>query len=184
MDYPERARAACVAEVPNGAASGTEAPAFVDNYLAALLGQAFLLVSSAFHEVVTQHSLSVAEWRVLATLAGGRVFSIGELARTAVSKQSTVTRMLDRMAKKGQVERLAHDRDRRVTLVRITPAGNATVAHLIALAQEHEERVLAPLGAAHAAELKQGLRRLIEANTPAAPRATRRPAELVAAIDA
>ena len=140
---------------------------FVEDYLAALLAQASLLVSSAFHEVVVRHGLSVAEWRVLATLAGGRAISIGRLAEIAISKQSTVTRILDRMERKGQVVRLAHDSDRRITLVRITAKGDSTVRCLIALAREHEAHVLAPIGAAAAGELKAMLRRLIAANAEA-----------------
>jgi DNA-binding MarR family transcriptional regulator len=86
-----------------------------------------------------------------------------------VIKQPTVTRLLDRMEAKGQVERLPHDSDRRVTLVRITPAGARTVAKLMELAREHEHRVLEPFGLARAEELKATLRRMIElhAHAPA-----------------
>jgi DNA-binding MarR family transcriptional regulator len=135
---------------------------FVDGYLAALLAQASHLISTEFHEVVRAQGLSVSEWRVLASLAGGEPISIGQLAEVAVLKQPTVTRMLDRMEAREQVERLAHDSDRRVTLVRITPGGNRVVARLIALAREHEARVLEPFGLARAEELKATLRRIIE----------------------
>ena len=135
---------------------------FVDTYLAALLAQASHLISSEFHEVVREHGLSVSEWRVLASLAGGKPISIGRLAQLAVLKQPTVTRLLDRMQARGQVERLGHDGDRRVTLVRITAAGSRTVAKLIALAREHEQRVLEPFGLARAEDLKTTLRRIIE----------------------
>ena len=135
---------------------------FVDGYLAALLAQASHLISSEFHEVVREHGLSVSEWRVLASLAGAKPISIGQLAQAAVMKQPTVTRVLDRMAARGQVERLGHDGDRRVTLVRITAAGSRTVSRLIALAREHEERVLEPFGLTRAEELKATLRRIIE----------------------
>jgi DNA-binding MarR family transcriptional regulator len=135
---------------------------FVDSYLAALLAQASHLISSEFHEVVRAHGLSVAEWRVLASLAGGKAVSIGQLAQAAVMKQPTVTRLLDRMAARGQVERFGHDGDRRVTLVRITAAGSRTVSRLIALAREHEARVLEPFGLTRAEELKTTLRRIIE----------------------
>ena len=135
---------------------------FVDHYLAALLAQASHLISSEFHAVVRANGLSVSEWRVLASLAGGEPIPIGQLAQVAVLKQPTVTRMLDRMEAKRQVERLAHDGDRRVTLVRITPAGSRMVEHLIALAREHEQRVLEPFGLARAEDLKATLRRIIE----------------------
>ena len=138
------------------------APAFVDDYLAALLAQASQLISAEFHEVVRAHGISVPEWRVLASLAGGEAISIGQLAEVAVTKQPTLTRQLDRMAAKGQVERLANDGDRRVTLVRITPAGARMVAKLIDLAREHERRVLEPFGLKRAETLKNTLRRIIE----------------------
>lgn len=135
---------------------------FVDNYLAALLAQASHLISSEFHEVVRRHGLSVSEWRVLASLAGSEPISVGRLAEVAVLKQPTITRMLDRMEARQQVERLAHDADRRITLVRITATGKRTVARLIALARGHEARVLEPFGLKRAEELKVTLRRMID----------------------
>lgn len=152
-------------KVPDG-----EALRFVDDYLPALLAQASHLISSEFHVVARQHGLSVSEWRVLATLSGGAAISIGQLAQISVTKQPTVTRLLDRMEAKRQVERLPHDSDRRVTLVRITRTGARTVAKLIDLAREHEHRVLEPFGLERAEELKNTLRRMIElhAGAPAA----------------
>jgi DNA-binding MarR family transcriptional regulator len=134
---------------------------FVDDYLPALLAQASQLISSEFHRVARQHGFSVSEWRVMASLAGGTAISIGQLAQVTVTKQPTVTRLLDRMEARGQVERLPHDSDRRVTLVRITPAGTHAVEHLMDLAREHERRVLEPFGLARAEELKRTLRHII-----------------------
>jgi DNA-binding MarR family transcriptional regulator len=160
MNNPYRA-----SDVPTPQRAQAEPLRFVDDYLPALLAQASQLISSEFHVVARQHGFSVAEWRVLATLAGGEAVSIGRLAQISVTKQPTVTRLLDRMAAKGQVERLPHDSDRRITLVRITRAGARTVAKLIDLAREHERRVLEPFGLARAEELKQTLRRMIELHT-------------------
>ncbi|MEO6032669.1 MAG: MarR family winged helix-turn-helix transcriptional regulator [Burkholderiaceae bacterium] len=140
---------------------------FVDGYLPALLAQASLLISSEFHRVVRQCGLSIAEWRVLASLADGRAVSTGRLAHLVLGKQPTVTRQLDRMAGKGYVERVNDDGDRRITLVCITPAGQKVVAGLIPLAREHESRVLQPFGLKHAEEFKNALRRLIELHRPA-----------------
>jgi DNA-binding MarR family transcriptional regulator len=135
---------------------------FVDDYLPALLAQASQLISSEFHEVARKHGFSVSEWRVMASLAGGEAISIGQLAQVTVTKQPTVTRLLDRMEARGQVERLPHDSDRRVTLVRITRKGSKAVEHLMELAREHEMRVLEPFGLQRAEELKRTLRQLIE----------------------
>lgn len=149
-----------------GASSKTAAPAaskrFVDDYLPALLAQASQLISSEFHEVARQQGFSVSEWRVMASLAGGEAVSIGRLAQVTVTKQPTVTRLLDRMEARGQIERLPHDSDRRITLVRITTEGAKAVAHLMELAREHEHRVLEPFGLQRAEDLKTTLRQMIE----------------------
>lgn len=135
---------------------------FVDDYLPALLAQASQLISSEFHEIARQQGFSVSDWRVLASLAGGVPISVGRLAKVSVTKQPTVTRLLDRMEARGHVERIPHASDRRVTLVRITPEGTNTVDRLIELAREHEWRVLEPFGLARAGELKNTLRQLIQ----------------------
>jgi DNA-binding MarR family transcriptional regulator len=137
-------------------------PRFVDDYLPALLAQASQLISAEFHEVVRKQGFSVSEWRVLASLAGGMPVSIGRLAQVAITKQPTVTRLLDRMEARGQVQRLPHDSDRRITLVRITRKGAKTVEHLMHLAREHELRVLEPFGLPRAEALKNTLRQMIE----------------------
>ena len=135
---------------------------FVDDYLPALLAQASQLISSEFHVVARKQGFSVSEWRVMASLAGGVPISIGQLAQVTVTKQPTVTRLLDRMEARGQVERLPHDSDRRITLVRITRKGAKAVEHLMELAREHERRVLEPFGLQRAEELKRTLRSIIE----------------------
>lgn len=135
---------------------------FVDDYLPALLAQASHLVSGEFHRVVTARGFTVSEWRVLATLAGAQPMSIGTLARLAVLKQPTVTRVLDRMQDRGHIRRTAHESDRRVTLISITPSGSRLVAKLIEEAKEHERRVLEPFGLERSAELKAILKQMID----------------------
>ncbi len=142
-------------------AAAAETVHFVDDYLPALLAQASHLISGEFHRIAKSKGFTVSEWRVLATLAGNEPMSIGRLAELSVSKQPTVTRLLDRMEARGQVRRLPHDSDRRVTLVQITPAGTKLVAGLIKLAREHERRVLEPFGLQRAADLKATLKRMI-----------------------
>lgn len=143
------------------------ARAFVDDYLPALLGQAAQLIQSEFHRVVRSQGMSVSEWRVLATLADGVPASTGRLARISLTKGPTATRVLDRIEGRGLVQRMPHASDRRVTLVRITAAGRRKEARLIALAKDHERRVLAPFGLEQAEGLKAALRRIIELHRPA-----------------
>ena len=109
-----------------------------------------------------QHGFSVSEWRVMATLAGGDA----DQHRPARAGRGDEAADRDAHARphgqKGHVERLPHDSDRRITLVRITDAGERTVKHLMELAREHEHRVLEPFGLESAEVLKDTLRRMIE----------------------
>lgn len=139
--------------------SPPEAHRFVNDYLPALLAQASQLLSMEFHAVMRQHGFSVSEWRVMASLAGGEPISIGRLAQLSVTKQPTLTRLLDRMEAKNHAERLPHDSDCRVTLVRITPTGTAVVEPLMELARTHE--LLEPFGLTQAQDLKDTLRQMI-----------------------
>ena len=141
-------------------------PPFVDDYLPALLAQASQLISGEFHRIVLAQGFTVTEWRVLASLAGGRTLSTGELARVSVTKQPTVTRIIHRMVERGEVVRIDDANDRRVTLVRITDSGSRLVAQLIRLAREHEAKVLQPFGAEQSAALKLALQQIIALHQP------------------
>lgn len=147
--------------VPPGSPGTPVGELFVENYLAALLARASLLISSEFHEVVRAHGLSVAQWRILASLSDGQAISTGRLAQIVLAKQPTVTRQLDRMQAKGYIERLEQGSDRRFTWVRITSSGQEVVGTLVALARAHEAKVLAPFGLEDAEALKKILRQII-----------------------
>lgn len=142
----------------------TASPArpFVEDYTPALLAQVSQLISGEFHAIVQANGFEISDWRVLSTLSDGKPISIGRLAQVSVTKQPTVTRLLDRLEAQEYVERLPHETDRRVTLVRITPQGQHLVSALIEQARAHEEHVLAPLGKQRAEELRATLRLLIE----------------------
>jgi DNA-binding MarR family transcriptional regulator len=140
---------------------GKTPPTFVDDYLPALLAQASDLISGEFHRIVTAKGFTVSDWRVLASLDGAEPMSIGALARLTVMKQPTLTRVVDRLQAGGHVKRIAHDSDRRVTLITITPAGDKLVSGLIEMAKEHERRVLEPFGMTRSNELKKTLKQMI-----------------------
>jgi DNA-binding MarR family transcriptional regulator len=134
---------------------------FVDDYLAALLAQASHLISNEFHRIVNQNGFSISEWRVLASLYDNPNLSIGRLSEITLSKQPTITRLLNRMSSKGFVIKVDHPIDKRVTLVRITPTGEKIVKKLIDLAKDHESKVLSPFGKEHSEALKEVLRQMI-----------------------
>jgi DNA-binding MarR family transcriptional regulator len=133
---------------------------FVYGYLGYLLGQANHALYKGFDAQVRQAGLSSIEWRVLATLYEGTLLSVNELTAQVLSKQPTVTKLVQRMAQTGWVELLADAIDQRRTLVAITPAGKKQVRPLVVAAQKHEAQVLRALGAKDVDALKQLLAKL------------------------
>lgn len=135
--------------------------AFTDDYLLALIAQASHRLSAEFHGWLAAEGVSVATWRVLASLHPDRALSVGELSASCLAKQPTMTRRLDRLVEEGLVTRAAGaDADRRRVAIRLTEAGRAEAARLTAAARDHEARALAGQDAAETAALKSLLRRL------------------------
>ncbi|WP_226986098.1 MarR family winged helix-turn-helix transcriptional regulator [Ramlibacter tataouinensis] len=134
---------------------------FVDNYLGHLLGQANHALYKEFDERVRAAGLSPIEWRVLATLHDGEPLTVSQLAREVLSKQPTVTKLVQRMAEQGWVEMRADAADQRRTLVAVTAAGRRVVKPLVEEAKQHEARILRALGAMEKRTLRQLLEKLV-----------------------
>ena len=134
---------------------------FVHGYLGYLLGQANHAVYKDFDLRVRKAGLSGIEWRVLASVHDGPALPVSELAADILSKQPTVTKLVQRMASLGTVELLADVQDQRRTLVQITPTGQKLVKPLIQAAKTHEASVLTALDATDTIALKELLCRLV-----------------------
>ena len=135
---------------------------FVRDYLAYLLGQANHAVYKDFEARVRAAGLSSTEWRVLATLSDGDGLTIGELAGDVLAQLPTLTKLVDRMARAGLVERRGDESDGRRTLVFETTRGRTLVAPLLAQAKAHERATLAAFPPHEAEALKRALRTLCE----------------------
>lgn len=150
-----------MAEVALSAPAGER---FADDYLLYLLARASHVASAQFHDRLAEQGISVPVWRVLAVLAGTDGLTVGELARSVLYKQPTLTKVVDRMVADGLVERVPGEGDRRTVLVRSTPKGCELVGGLLAAAKEHERAILANYSREEARVLKQVLRTLIDRN--------------------
>ena len=131
---------------------------FVDGYLGYLLGQANHALYKDFDGHVRAAGLSSIEWRVLATLQDSPPLTVSQLAHEVLSKQPTVTKLVQRMAEQGWVALMADAADQRRTLVSTTAAGRRLVKPLVEAAKQHESRILRALGATE----KVALRKLLE----------------------
>jgi DNA-binding MarR family transcriptional regulator len=141
-------------------ASATEPERFVDGYISYLLARTSRLISEEFHQALAERQVPTLHWRVLATLHDGPMH-VTDLAKIALEKQPTMSKIIDRMEKLDLVRRQPGVADRRSTLVSITEEGQRVVKPLLKLAKQHEREVLAPLGDENAKVLVDVLKKLI-----------------------
>lgn len=138
--------------VPNGA---------YNNFLPYLLARAGRLVSARFYRDLHLSGTSMTRWRLLATLYDGRPRTVGEIAEEILLEQSSTTRLIERAARAGLVAKRIDSRDRRRSLVAITPAGKSFIRDITRRAAIVDAGIVAELPSDMRKRMKTDLRRVI-----------------------
>ncbi|MDP2065333.1 MAG: MarR family transcriptional regulator [Burkholderiaceae bacterium] len=133
---------------------------FVDGYLGYLLGQANHALFKGFEPAVRAAGLTSIEWRVLATLHDSAPLTVSALAHEVLSKQPTVTKLVQRMREQGWVTLQADAADQRCTRVAITVSGRRTVKPLLEQAKALEAISIRSFTASEMEALKRLLDKL------------------------
>lgn len=103
-------------------------------------------LSRAPAQILKKHELSPAPYNVLRILRGSpQGLLCGEIAERMITREPDITRLLDRLERRGLVSRCREDEDRRRVLVRITPAGLELLAELDQPIQDLHRRQLGHL---------------------------------------
>lgn len=98
-------------------------------------------------QVLKAEDLSSNQYNVLRILRGAPDgLSCGEIADRMITRDPDITRLLDRLEKRGLVSRCRESRDRRTVLTRITPAGLKLLGRLDEPVQEAHQKQLGHLG--------------------------------------
>ncbi len=108
--------------------------------------------------------ITPAQFNVLRILrgAGEPGLSCGEIAGRMIDRDPDVTRLLDRLVRRGLVERERDERDRRVVRVRLSPQGGKMLATLDETMQTLPTRLVGALGADRLTQLLTLLEDVIE----------------------
>ena len=97
--------------------------------------------------VLKTEDLSLTQYNVLRILRGAPDgLPCGEVARRLVTREPDITRLLDRMEKRGLISRSRETKDRRTVMTRITASGLGTVDRLDAPMQAIHHKQLGHLG--------------------------------------
>jgi DNA-binding MarR family transcriptional regulator len=109
--------------------------------------------------------LPAADINALANLADGTTRSVGALAAATATKPTTLTSVLDRLARRGYLTRDVDPADRRSFLISLTPNGQAAARTVAAAVTDLERQALATVTQADLA----GFRAVIGALTEVSP---------------
>jgi DNA-binding MarR family transcriptional regulator len=127
-----------------------------------------------FMEETANFDLTPVQFAALATVARQPDMDQRTLARTIGFDTSTIGGVIDRLERRGLLQRNPAPDDRRVRRLTITPAGTALLDQVLPAMQLAQKRILAPLPAAERATFLRLLTTLVTANN-AASRAPSQP---------
>jgi DNA-binding MarR family transcriptional regulator len=105
------------------------------------------LLSRAPAQVLKGEDLSPTQYNVLRILRGAPSgLPCGEIAGRMITRDPDITRLLDRLAKRGLIARRRESKDRRIVLTKITPEGLDLLGRLDAPMQQVHHKQLGHLG--------------------------------------
>jgi DNA-binding MarR family transcriptional regulator len=108
-------------------------------------------------ELLKPHGVSPTQYNALRILRGAKEQgrSCSEIADRMINRDPDITRLIDRLERRGLVQRAREKKDRRVVTARITPAGLELLKELDRPVEEFNRKMLGHLG-------EQKLKRLIK----------------------
>jgi len=124
---------------------------------------------------MAEHDLTAAQWYPLWKLKRDGPGTAQELARDMDVDAGAITRLIDRLAAKGLVERLRSSTDRRVVTLSLTATGDAVAGHVPAVLANVNNAYLRGFSDAEWHTLKQLLRKMLDNAPPAAANGKPRP---------
>jgi DNA-binding MarR family transcriptional regulator len=134
----------------------------LDDFLPYLLNRISNRLNIDLAEDLREIGVTPQYWRVLAVLHVTEGRSIGELSVYTITEQSTLSRIVDRMAQAGLVERRASPEDARVAEVHLTTAGRETFDRILPVAIGHYRRATAGLDEAEHRNLVDSLHKVLD----------------------
>jgi DNA-binding MarR family transcriptional regulator len=108
------------------------------------------------------HDLTSAQWGPLMRLRTTGGSTVAELARWLNVDAGAMTRLLDRLEKKGLCKRVRSTEDRRVVKVELTPEGEAAIREVPAVLAEVMNAHLAGFSKTEWLALKTYLQRMLD----------------------
>ena len=127
-----------------------------------LMKRVMLSIVAQADKRLGEHGLTSAQWGPLLRLQSSGGSTVAELARWLQVDAGAMTRLLDRLEKKGLCKRVRSTEDRRVVHVELTPDGEAAITEVPAVLAEVMNAHLAGFSKTEWQALKTYLKRMLE----------------------
>jgi len=139
------------------------ASAVPDSAVDAVLAASRVLVGIAGRALPESADVTLRQFRALVLLDGGRDLTVNELAEQLGVSASTVTRLCDRLVRKGLVTRRPGPENRREVWIATSDEGSALVAEVMERRRAAVTAVLGRLDPSDQAALAAALSKFVEA---------------------
>lgn len=118
-------------------------------------------VSHGFAAKVAAHGVTLAEWVVLRELFDHERLAPSALADALRMTRGAISKLVDRLAAKGLVEKASGGDDRRFQSIALTPAGRALAPRLAELADANDAEFFGHLTPDEAGRLEATLKQIV-----------------------
>src|SRR5260370_25312039 len=114
------------------------------------------MLSRGVGQVLKNEGLSANQYNVLRILRGSpEGLACGEIARRMITRDPDITRLLDRLERRGLISRRRETKDRRTVMAKITPEGLKVLVRLDEPVQSGHRKQLGHLGRERVREMTQ-----------------------------
>jgi DNA-binding MarR family transcriptional regulator len=118
--------------------------------------------SAIFSEEMAEFELTSVQFIALVAVADNDGLDATRLAESIDFDKATIGGVIDRLERKGLIERKVSARDKRVKELAATPAGRALITVSFARVETVQERLLAPLSPKDRTLLMQLLQQIVD----------------------
>lgn len=133
-----------------------------NSFVPYLLNRVTSLLNVDFQDALRARRLTIGQWRVLAFLTERDGLPVSDLAEFTVTDQTTLSRMIARMERRGLVKRRPRPGDNRYVEVYITAGGRALFAEILPIALDLRDRATAGIKAREMERLLITLNRILD----------------------
>jgi DNA-binding MarR family transcriptional regulator len=138
----------------------------VEDSVGYLLARARAKLAKSVDLELAQHDITQAQGCIVMMLASGKYSTAAELARELYIDSAAMTRMVDRLEKRGLIARMPRGDDRRVIQLQVTKSGQALAGQLPACYVGVLNQNFAEFSADEVTTLRTLLRKLLDTEVP------------------